>query len=422
MAMNRAACWGAIVLVGLVGSGAVQAQAPTDYETEPVFEAKDLVGPELLQGPHFTVDPTVPVTGFLARFTIRSPYGEFMAYGLRMLPIRVNEIEAIAKLDELSHGREFAAALGRAAVRPATAAVNMVTRPVETVTGLPGGVTRLFGRIGLAGSRVAQAATAPGQGGGERAAEASRRVGTATITALGFEKERRRLAERLGVDPYTTNPVLSERLTDVAWVAFSGRFAISAASLILVPYSMAMTATSATNRAIYDTPAADLVNRATAIFAKTGASRAQVQALVQNQQYSLSVLTALAMGLERLKGLPGRDAVVIFAANAQTQDEVNFVADAVNMLARYHEAVAPLAKVSAPGPILGHTAAGALALPGPVDYVSWIEPLGSDVYRPELQASEKNAFLTGRFSPLAQQNLTSRGWKLSENFTTAAKR
>jgi hypothetical protein len=422
MSMSRAAWWGAIVLVGLAGSGAVQAQAPAGYETEPVFEAKDLVAPELLQGPHFTVDPKVPVTGFIARFTIRSTYGEFSAHGLRMLPIRVNEIEAIAALDELSKWSEFVAAVGRAAVRPATSAVNMVIRPVETISGLPGGVTRLFGRVGLAGSRVVQAAAAPEQSGAERTAAASRRVGAATITALGFEQERRRLAERLGVDPYTTNPVLSERLTDVAWVAFSGRFAILAASAILVPYSMAMSATSISYRAVYDSPAADLVNNATAAFAQTGASRAQVQALVQNPQYSLSVLTTLARGIQRLKDLPGRDAVVLFAAEAQTQDEVGFVATSVDLLASYHESVAPLAKVSAPGPILGHTVAGSLALPVPADYVSWIEALRSDLDRPEFQASEKVAFITGRVSPLAQTNLTSRGWKISENFTTAAKR
>src|SRR5262249_19962559 len=81
------------------------------------------------------------------------------------------------------------------------------------------------------------------------------RVGEVTITALGFEAERRRLAERLGVDPYTTNLVLSERLTDVAWVAFSGRAGIQALFFFVVPYSGAMTAVSATNRAVWDTPA-----------------------------------------------------------------------------------------------------------------------------------------------------------------------
>jgi len=120
--------------------------------------------------------------------------------------------------------------------------------------------------------------------------------------------------------------------------------------------------------------------------------------------------------------VPGRDAVVIFAAAAQTQDEVRFVAGAVNMLARYHEAVAPLAQVSAPGPVLGRTVAGALVVPMPVDYVAWLERLGAAANRPELQAPEKVAFVSGKLSPLAQKNFTARGWKLYETFSIAAER
>jgi len=244
----------------------------------------------------------------------------------------------------------------------------------------------------------------------------------ATITALGFEKERRDLAKSLGVDPYTTNPVLSEKLTDAAWVAFSGRFLIQTATSILVPYSMAMSAVTITNSTVYDTPAGDLVNNATAIFKETGASDAQVQAAVQNPQYSLSVLTSLAMGLQRLQGVPGRDAIVIFAAAARTQDETRFVAGAANMLARYHESVAPIAQVSAPGPILGRTVAGALVVPMPVDYIAWTERVARFPQRQDIQAPEHVGFISGRLSPLAGKEFTKLGWKMFESFTIAAER
>jgi hypothetical protein len=411
----------AVAAITLMG-GAVAAQAPSGYETEPVLNAKDLATPELLKGPHFTVDPKVPVKGFIERFTIQSSYGTFQASGLRMLPIRVNEVEALAKLDDLSKTKEFAEAAGKALARPVTSTVNMLVHPVDTITGFPDGVARLFDRIKLGSERVYEAATAPGASGGERAAEASKRVGMATINAIGFEKERRDLAKSLGVDPYTTNEVLSEKLTDAAWVAFSGRFIIQTATSILVPYSMAMSAVTITNSSIYDTPPGDLVNNATVIFGGTGASEAQVQALVQNPQYSLSVLTGLAMGVQRLQGVQGLDALVNFAAAAKTQDECRFAAGAANMLARYHEAVAPMAQVSAPGPIIGRTAGGALVLPLPVDYIPWTERVARAAKRPDLQATEKVLFLSGRVSPLAQKELAARGWKIYETFTTAAER
>ena len=349
----------AIVASMAMGSAVTHAQAPAGYETEPVLNAKDLATPELLQGPHFTVDPKVPVKGFLERFTIRSQYGTFEAHGLAHAahPRERGRGHRQARRPQQDQGVRRGGGQGDRAPRHLH---GQHDRP-------PGGDDHRLPRRRGAPLRpdqarqreVYQAATAPGQSGGERATEASKRVGMATITALGFEKERRDLAKSLGVDPYTTNPVLSEKLTDAAWVAFSGRFIIQTATSILVPYSMAMSAVTITNSTIYETPAADLVNNATVIFGETGASDAQVQALVQNPQYSLSVLTALAMGIQRLQGVPGRDAVVIFAAAAQTQDETRFVAGAINMLARYHEAVAPIAQVSAPGPILGRTAAGA---------------------------------------------------------------
>jgi hypothetical protein len=400
---------------------AVDAQA-LGYEAEPVLAAKDLATPELLTGPHFTVDPKVPVKGFLDRFTIQSKYGTFQANGLAMLPIRVNEVEALAKLEDLSNTKEFAEAAGKAIARPVTSTVNMLVHPVDTITGFPDGVARLFGRIKLGSERVYQAATAPDQSGGERASEATKRVGMATITALGFEKERRDLAKSLGVDPYTSNEVLSEKLTSAAWVAFSGRFLIQTATSILVPYSMAMSAATITNSSIYDTPPGDLINNATMIFGQTGASDAQVQTLVQNPQYTLTVLTELALGVQRLNGVAGVDSIVAFAAIARTQDECRFVAGAANMLARYHEAVAPIAQVTAPGPILGRTADGTLVLPAPVDYVAWLERVALASNRPDLQAPEKVFFVSGRLTPLAQKELSKRGWKLFETFTRAAEK
>jgi len=136
----------------LIGDAATQAQAPSGYEAEPVLQAKDLAAAELLKGPHFTVDPRVPVKGFLERFTIRSAYGTFQANGQRMLPIRVNEVEALAKLDDLSKTKEFAEAAGKAIARPVTSTVNMLIHPVDTITGFPDGVARLFGRIELGGA------------------------------------------------------------------------------------------------------------------------------------------------------------------------------------------------------------------------------------------------------------------------------
>jgi len=205
-------------------------------------------------------------------------------------------------------------------------------------------------------------------------------------------------------------------------VAFSGRFGIQAAMSVLVPYSMAMSAVTITNTTVYDTPQGDLINKDQAIFAETGASEAQVQALMKNKQYSLSVLTALAQGLQRLQGVNGLASIVDFAAAAKTQDETRFVAGSVNILARYHESVAPIAVTTAPGPIIGRTTNGTLVIPAAVDYVAWTERVGRMAQRDDFKAPDRTTWLSGQMSIRARKEFTARGWRVDESFSIAAER
>ncbi|HSE04788.1 MAG TPA: hypothetical protein VLK35_11600 [Methylomirabilota bacterium] len=409
------------MVTALVAAGTATG-AQSSFETEPVLSAKDLVPAQLLKGTRFTVDDRVPVKGFVARFAIKSDFGPFEARGIRMLHVRVREIHALGQLDEMSKTKEFAAAAGRAVARPVTATAHMLVHPVDTVTGIPDGVGRLFDRVKLGGTKVAEAASASDKGGGEKAADVSKRVGGISADALGYEKERRDLAKGLGVDPYTSNPVLAKKLDDMAWVAFSGRLGIQAAVSVFVPYSMAMSAVSITDSTVYDTPGADLINQAQAAFAATGASAVHVAALMNNGQYSLSVLTALARGLQRLKGVNGLASAVEFAAGAKTQDETRLVAAAVNMLARHHEGTERIAQVTAPGPIVGQTVGGTLVVPAPVDYAAWTERAGRFAQREDLKAAARNVWLSGRMSDRARKEFARRNWKVDESFTIAAER
>jgi len=412
----------ATIVVLVMGGAATTSWAQSGFEAEPVLKAKDLVAPELLKGPNFTVDERVPVVGFLARFTVRSEFGTFDVHGIHMLQVRVPEIYALAQLDKMSKTKEFADAAAKAAARPVASAANMIVHPVETIEGLPGGVSRLFDRIKLGGESIAAAATASGQSGEQKAADVSQRVGSITVDALGFEKERRDLAKSLGVDPYTSNPVLSKKLTDMAWVAFSGRFGIQAAMSVFVPGSSVMSVMTITNSSVYDTPPGDLINAARAIFAQTGASDAQVQALLKNPQYTLSVLTAVAQGITRLQGVNGLPSVIDFAAAAKTQDETRLVAAAVNMLARHHEGTQRVAQVTAPGPIIARTVTGALLVPAPVDYVAWTERTARVARRDDFKAPQRTAWLSGQMSPRARKQFEELGWTVFESFTIAAER
>jgi hypothetical protein len=410
-----------LTMLALLSTGA-DAGPATSFEAEPVLRAQDLVPPELLKGPGFKVDGQAPVKGFLAHFTIRSTYGTFEAHGIHMLQVRAREVVALGQLEEMSKTKQFAEAAGKAIARPVTSTANMIVHPVETISGIPDGVGRLYDRVKLGTEKVYEAATAQNASDSEKAADVSKRVGGITVTALGYEKERRDLAKGLGIDPYTTNEVLAKKLDDMAWVAFSGRIGIQAATAVFVPYSMAMSAVTITNTAVYDTPAGDLINQAQAAFTATGASAGAVAALMKNPQFSLSVLTALAQGCQRLLNVKGVASVVGFASIALTQDETRLMAAAVNMLARHHETVRALAQIAAPGPIIGRTITGELVVPAPVDYVAWTARAGAFASREDVRTPARTIWLSGRMSPRAAKEFAARGWKVNESYSIAAER
>jgi hypothetical protein len=390
------------------------APAQPGYEVQPVLKAADLVPGALLKGPNFTVDPKVPTTSYLAQFTLRSEYGTLEVHGRDLLAIRVAEVGALEQLAGMNKSEEFLKAAGNAAARPVMAAVDIVSSPVETSKAAPAAIGRFFDRVELGAKSVAAGATSPGKSTEQKAEDTTKRVGSIGVDVLGYEQERRALAKRLNVDPYTTNPVLSEKLTDTAWVTFSGRLGVGALTAVVVSFSTILTITSVTRDLVWDTPPGDLVVANQKRFAATGASEEQVRALMTNRWYSLTILTHLALGLEGLAGVPGREHVVVFAGRAQTEDIARLTAGAVAMLQAHHAKVQPLVQIVAPGPIAGRGRDGSLFVPVPVDYVAWTERVGRFATRKDLAGKTRVAWISGTFSPRAKKGLTAGGWTLRE--------
>src|SRR5262247_213357 len=216
----------ALTLVLSTAGPAVPARAQPGFEEPPVFKAADVAPPEMLRGPRFSVDDKVQVTGYLMRFIVRSDFGVFEAHGRDMLATRVIEVGALDQLEKTSKTKEFLTAAESAAERPVKAAANIVMNPVETVKGAPAAVGRFFDRVQLGAKSITSSSKTEGTTA-DKTAAVTKRVGGVSADVLGYEDERRALAKRLKVDPYTTNHVLSEKMNDVAWVSFSGRVGLN---------------------------------------------------------------------------------------------------------------------------------------------------------------------------------------------------
>ena len=72
----------------------------------------------------------------------------------------MREIFALGQLAQMSKSKEFAEAAGKAIARPVTSTANMIVHPVETISGIPDGVGRMYDRVKLGTQKVYESATA----------------------------------------------------------------------------------------------------------------------------------------------------------------------------------------------------------------------------------------------------------------------
>jgi hypothetical protein len=380
------------------------------------LRAQDLAPASLRNGSGFHVNDEVPTDGLTANFTIRTDLGTLQAHGLEMLKIRVAEVPAMVELKHTSKTKVFVQSLATNAARPVAAAGQMVLNPVETVKGLPGGVSRFFGRVGYGAQKIKEAATEPAEApAGEKTVEVAKRTGQATRDVFGYEQERRELAKRLHVDPYTTNPILSKQLDDFALTAFRAHVGVTTTMSVFIPGSTAITATRIVSTWIWDTPRADLIVMNQKKLKELHVPEQNIKVFMRNQAFPLSVQTAFVENLTHLRGVPGVLDVVALAGTAQSENQARFLADALDMLAKYHRTQTPLVKIIAKGTIIGRDLTGVLMVPAEADYVVWTRRVAYFANRPDLAASKRSVWLSGRMSPLAKKNFESLGWIINEN-------
>jgi hypothetical protein len=405
------------VIVGatlLVTPHLAYAGTTNEFEQPPVLNAKALVAPRLLRGKGFQVDEKVPTDGAMGIFTIRASAdvfrenaGTYQVRGRELLELRLAEVPAIVKLQEVSKTGTFVKAMAASGARPLEAGWNIVTNPADTVAGLPSGVGRFFDRVETGAGNLWDS-PASDKGGLERTGEITR-------DALGYEQERRKLAHQLGVDPYTSNPILARKLDEVAWVSFAGRLTVSTAISVAVPGSMIITGVRTMDDLVWDTPRGDLVVRVETKLEELKVPRDQITCVSHNPAVPLSLQVSVVENLSRLSGVTGRGDAVRLLCAAVTESQARFLATAVRMLADYHEKKKPITAMAAHGPLIARDRDGALVLPAPVDYLSWTKRIAAFATNPDFLATpQRTLWLAGKLSARARTELAANGWTVQE--------
>ena len=425
----------AIVLLTLLTS----AQAG-EYEKPPALAAKAIFPDIPLKGKHYTIEASVPTDGFLTRTVINSEFGKFVALGPGMLEIRLNEIEALAKLKTFEASEEFKRGAKASAESKMGGLQQIYDKPKETVAGISSGVSSFFKRSYRAAKTGVQTvndviqeqspgstgepgpgAKLPGQAESqtisnssskyEKAAKAS---GSAAINILGYSDSRRKLAKRLGVDPYTTNKILGDKLDAVTWSIFAGDFGVDVVTS-LIPGSMVISSSSTISKWVWDIAPGDLRVKIEQTLLDLNISQDQVDRLLRHRSYPLSYQAILTVALDELSKVDGYKDVLPLALSVETVDQARFLVNSMRMLKHYHATVVPLKSIAVKGSVFATNEKGSIIIAAPVDYVSWTAVLDKFSGISEFSSTGHEIHIAGSMSAMAKAQLQKRGWLLYEN-------
>jgi hypothetical protein len=310
-----------------------------EYESLPELKASEILKPEFLSGPHHKVREEVPTYSGANRFTIDSDFGVFEAEGNEMLVRRINEINAIVRLKEISRTDQFKDALVKAAKSPVAAAKNIVKDPVGTLQSVPKGLKKFMSRAGE---------TLKGIG---KKSESDQYEGSQMQQIIGYSDTKRKVAISLGVDPYSSNDVLQHELEDIAWATFAGGATFSLATLpIGGGAGVALTTTgvqSTLEDILREKNPTDLkiMNRRSLVG--MGASEREAERLLSNGAFSPTAQTAFVLNLKSLGGVANRRAFIRLAGeNSAAESDAIFCVQTSALMSELHKGDKPLASIT----------------------------------------------------------------------------
>jgi hypothetical protein len=387
---------------------------PPAYEELPELKASDILKPEFLSGPHYKVREEVPTSSGANQFTIDSDFGVFEADGNEMLVRRINEIDAIARLKEVSRTDEFSEALKKAARSPVAAAKAIAADPVHAITNMPKGVMKFMGRIGENVKGIGQKR------------EGKDSEGTQLQQVIGFSDAKRKVAIDLGVDPYTTNTVLQHELDGIAWASFAGGATFTLATLpVSGAASTALTVTEVSgdfNNILKEKSPTDLRIMNRKALLDLGATEKEAEKFLNNNAFSPSAQTAFVLNLRSMKGVANRRAFVRLAGETSSSEaDAIFCVQTAALMSKLNKEEIPLSRIELLGefPIcVAKDGTTVVALQW--DYAAWTPGAArasSEVEKFAAKPSRNKhvlVALSGQVSPRLRQELEARGQQVKD--------
>jgi hypothetical protein len=397
-------------LVG-IATGLAIATTPTfaqQYEVHSPTTAAQVLPTNRLQGDNFKVRDGVLAYDFLYHFTVDSDFGAFEVTGDGALRKLVREIAAIAALKKVNTAEAVGASAKKAATAPLLFAGNLITNPVDTVSGLPKGVSYIFGN-------VVEGATM------EHDPSEDSRIKQALLVSSW----KRDFAAQNDVDVYSSNAVLQKELNRVGWAAAITGLSISAATAAggtAVSVLSNLRLADSVGKVIKEEPPSRLRIINLEKLKRMGVSESLAERYLDHLAFTPRHDTVIVESLTQMGTTRGRPAFMQHVLAAKDEVGANFFQQMAETMLGYHNKVSPLDEiVIANGMVIAQAKNGSTLVPFPLDRGVWTaraQGILEGIQADRQTAGSKgniDIWVTGTVSPLARQQLASRGFTVTEN-------
>ena len=388
--------------------------ADTNYEQSPERKISDILTADKIEGEHYKIREVVPLYGFIDHFTVDSDYGVFEVTGDAALRKLLREINALAAFKKIENTDAFGKALIASAKQPLVFGESLVTNPVETVTGIPKGVAKLF-------SNAVASITSKKQTGEDTAAE----------SLLSLSKYKREYAYNLGTDVYSSNLVFQKELNRVGWAAAVGNLSFSAATAPVgggIGMGISYTGFAQTmNDYLRDVPPTQIRMDAMERLSSAGVAKDDIKSFLENKAFTPRHTAIITGSLMKLKDASGQDAFIKYASSATDEEQANFIMNIAETMGWYSESVAPIKDISInSGLVVVKTKHNSVAVLFPLDYGVWTESMDtimkniSDSVKAAPEKPSLELWVAGTISPTAKKNIEQLGFKITDKASEKA--
>jgi hypothetical protein len=404
-----------MVLVAISNGGLIpsaKAQTNSQFDRIPMeLQAADVLPKALLSGPNYRVQAMVKNDGVMNTYGLETSGGTLRVESTAYLLMRIGELNAMQKMEEMEKTEVFKDALVKSAKGPINTAKGLVTEPVETVKGVATGIGNWFTDVGR--SITSDDPHQPG----------------VLSTAVGYAPVKRAFAYDLGVDPYTDYEPLQDKLSGIAQVAFAGgltpKLAFAALQKPAPTASVVLRVTSTADsmrKLVRDKSPAELESINDEKLKAMGVPGDLRKEFLRNPAFNPQEETLLVGELASMQNVGGRELVIATAAQVTQPSIARQRRLQVQMMSQYVATEKRQARivVLSGSPFL-LTAEGVIAGLFPLDHLAWTPALQRkvDAVQADVDAMAgikgKQLWIEGTFTDAARQNLKALGWQLREN-------